>query len=49
MQELTSRLPTVGDTFILGRYEGVVTRTVHRRVQEVRLTPSVGLTQIDAG
>lgn len=49
VQELTSRLPTVGDTFILGRYEGVVTRTVHRRVQEVRLTPSVGLTQIDAG
>ena len=37
VQEKTSRLPKVGDRFTLGCYEGVVTKTAHRRVLEVRL------------
>ena len=37
VQEKTSRLPKVGDHFRIGRYEGVVTKTAHRRVLEVSL------------
>ena len=39
VQEKTFHLPKVGDTFTLGGFEGVVTRTARRRVTEVRLTP----------
>ncbi len=39
VQEKTHRLPKVGDSFLLGEYEAVVTRTARRRVTEVRLTP----------
>lgn len=39
VQEKTCHLPKVGDTFTLGGFEGVVTRTARRRVTEVRLTP----------
>ena len=39
VQEKTCHLPKVGDHFMLGGYEGVVTRTARRRVTEVRLTP----------
>ena len=38
VQEKLGGLPKVGDHFRWGRYEGIVTRTTHRRVQEVRLT-----------
>ncbi|MGN0983567.1 MAG: HlyC/CorC family transporter [Gemmiger sp.] len=37
VQEKTSRLPKVGDHFTIDRYEGVVTKTAHRRVLEVSL------------
>ena len=37
VQEATSRLPKVGDRFIIDRYDGEVTRVAHRRVLEVRL------------
>lgn len=37
VQEKTSRLPKVGDHFRLDRYEGVVTKTAHRRVLEVSM------------
>jgi len=37
VQEKTSRLPKVGDRFVIGQYEGVVTKTAHRRVLEVSL------------
>lgn len=37
VQERISRLPKVGDHFTLGRYEGVVTKTAHRRVLEVSM------------
>jgi putative hemolysin len=40
VQEKTCHLPKVGDRFILGEYDGVVTRTAKRRVTEVRLTPA---------
>ena len=40
VQEKTCHLPKVGDRFILGGYDGVVTRTAKRRVTEVRLTPA---------
>ena len=39
VQEKTSHLPKVGDSFALPGFEGIVTRTAHRRVTEVRLTP----------
>lgn len=39
VQEKTFHLPKVGDTFTLGSFKGVVTRTARRRVTEVRLTP----------
>lgn len=38
VQEKLGGLPKVGDHFRWGKYEGIVTRTTHRRVQEVRLT-----------
>jgi len=38
VQEQTGRLPKVGDPFTLGSFDGVVTKTAHRRVLEVRLT-----------
>lgn len=37
VQEKTSRLPKVGDHFLIDRYEGVVTKTAHRRVLEVSM------------
>ena len=37
VQEATSRLPKVGDRFVIDRYDGEVTRVAHRRVLEVRL------------
>ena len=37
VQEKTGHLPKVGDRFHLDRYEGVVTKTAHRRVLEVSL------------
>ncbi|MEE0800513.1 MAG: hemolysin family protein [Gemmiger sp.] len=37
VQEKTGHLPKVGDRFTLDRYDGVVTKTVHRRVLEVSL------------
>ena len=37
VQERICRLPTVGDHFTLGRYEGVGTKTAHRRVLEVSM------------
>lgn len=37
VQERICRLPKVGDHFTLGRYEGVVTKTAHRRVLEVSM------------
>ena len=40
VQEKTCHLPKVGDSFTLGEYDGVVTRTAKRRVTEVRLTPA---------
>ncbi len=40
VQEKTSRLPKVGDHFTIDRYEGVVTKTAHRRVLEVSLRES---------
>ena len=42
VQERICCLPKVGDHFTLGRYEGVVTKTAHRRVLEVsmRETPA---------
>ncbi len=40
VQEKTCHLPKVGDRFTLDHYEGVVTRTAHRRVTEIRLTPT---------
>ena len=40
VQEKLGDLPKVGDHFRWGAYEGIVTRTTHRRVQEIRLTPA---------
>ena len=37
VQEKTGRLPKVGDHFTIDRYDGVVTKTAHRRVLEVSL------------
>lgn len=37
VQEKTGRLPKVGDHFTIDRYDGVVTKTAHRRVLEVTL------------
>ncbi|MDD4849798.1 MAG: hemolysin family protein [Gemmiger sp.] len=37
VQEKTGHLPKVGDHFRLGRYEGIVTKTAHRRVLEVSM------------
>ena len=47
VQEKTCHLPTVGDHFTLGDFEGVVTRTARRRVTEVRLTQTVSPAQED--
>ena len=43
VQEKTSRLPKVGDHFTIDRYEGVVTKTAHRRVLEVSLRENKAL------
>ena len=45
VQEKTCHLPKVGDHFVLGEYDGVVTRTARRRVTEVRLTPAEASTE----
>ena len=39
VQEKLGRLPKTGDRFAFGKYIGTVTRTAHRRVLEIRLTP----------
>lgn len=42
VQELLDRLPKVGDRFTFGGYQGVVTRTLKRSVQEIRVKKSEG-------
>ena len=38
VQEKLGRLPKVGDIFLWGNFDGVVTKAAHRRVLEVRLS-----------